>query len=191
MTPEAIAASLARYRPRSAVGAGEARAAAVLVPLLRGPRGVEVLFIVRPAHMPTHAGQVAFPGGRVDPTDRDRWHTAMREAHEELGIEAASVEPIGQLDELPTVSDYCVQPCVAWVSGPRRWRPEPGEVDEVFTMPLARFLDPQSRRTMRGRWRVRSQRMFFYLGERHVVWGATARMMANLVDALTSGGERA
>lgn len=183
LTPRAIARAIAAYAPVTAQGA-HLRAAAVLVPLVDGPRGVEVIFILRPTTMPTHPGQVAFPGGAIDPGDVDSWHAALREADEELGIPPERVERIGRLDDLPTITSFHVAPWVGWVPDDLVLRPSPREVDETFRVPLADLLDPSRRRTMLGRWRGSPRRMHFYLGARHVIWGATAEMLTNLVNVL-------
>lgn len=180
----AIDAALASYAPVAAQR-GRLREAAVLVPLIDGPRGVEVQLILRPNTMPTHPGQVAFPGGAVDPDDADSWAAALREADEELGIPPEAVTRAGRLDDLPTITSFHVSPWVGWIPDDLALRPSPREVDETFRVPLATLLDPTRRRSMVGRWRGRPRRMFFYLTERHVVWGATAEMMTNLLGVIS------
>jgi len=187
VTPQAITRAITAYAPVNAHGA-HLRAAAVLVPLVDGPRGVEVIFILRPTTMPTHPGQVAFPGGAIDPGDADSWHAALREADEELGIPPERVTPVGRLDDLPTITSFHVTPWVGWVPDDLALRPSPREVDEAFRVPLATLLDPTQRRTMLGRWRGGPRRMHFYLGAHHVIWGATAEMLTNLVQVLRAAG---
>ena len=182
--PAAIARALASAAPRS-TPRGRLRAAAVLVPLVVNAAGeVEVVFILRPKTMPTHPGQVAFPGGTVDPTDADSWATALREADEELGIPAEAVVRVGRLDDLPTITHFHVTPWVGWIPDALPLRPSAREVDEVFRVPLSHLLDPSRHRTMLAHGRGMSQQLHFYLTERHVVWGATGEMVANLTRVL-------
>lgn len=182
-SPAAIEAALAAYSPAPAQRA-RLREAAVLVPLVATPTGVELQLILRPNTMPTHPGQVAFPGGAVDPGDADSWAAALREADEELGIPANAVTRVGRLDDLPTITSFHVTPWVGWIPPDLALRPSPREVDEAFRVPLSTLLDPSRRRTMVGRWRGRPRRMYFYLTERHVVWGATAEMLTNFLSII-------
>jgi 8-oxo-dGTP pyrophosphatase MutT (NUDIX family) len=175
----ALAARAPRLRPASGL-----RHAAVLLPLIDRPTGVELLFIMRPQTMRSHAGQPAFPGGRVDDTDDNRWQTATREAHEELGITPSLVTPAGQLDDLPTISAYHVTPLVGWIPDGLDLRLEPAEVETVFTVPLALLADPTKQRTMRSVWDDRPARLRFYLTDPHVVWGASAQMLHNFLTVL-------
>ncbi|MCA9518821.1 MAG: CoA pyrophosphatase [Myxococcales bacterium] len=164
----------------------------MLVPLLERPGGVELLFTLRPADMPTHAGQVSFPGGKVAPDDADTWAAAAREAEEELGVGLPALRRVGTLDDLPTISDFHVTPHVAWLDPAAPLTPSPREVAEIFTVPLERLADPRERRLMSGRARRTGQvvRMPFFLGGRpHVIWGVTAAILWNLLDVLALHGE--
>lgn len=155
------------------------------MPLIARPSGVELLFIMRPATMPTHPSQVAFPGGALEPEDaHDTWRAALREAHEEVGLAPDRARRVARLDDLPTISDFVVTPWVAWIDPDAPLEACDREVDEVLTIPLAHLRDPGRRRTMLGRWRDTPRRLTFYLGDRHVVWGATAEMVTNLLRAL-------
>jgi len=176
----ALGSAPARRAPR-----GQLREAAVLAPLLALPDGsVELLFILRPQTMPTHPGQIAFPGGSVDPGDADTWATALRETEEELGIPASAVVRAGRLDDLPTITQFHVTPWVGWVPHDQPLSPSAREVDAVIRVPLATLAAPQNHRTMIGRWRGTPHRMHFYLTPQHVIWGATAEMLTNLLALL-------
>jgi 8-oxo-dGTP pyrophosphatase MutT (NUDIX family) len=156
---------------------------AVLVPIVVEPRAPErLLFTVRRADLPTHAGQISFPGGKRDAADLDAQATAIRETTEELGIEPAAIEVLGLLDDLPTPTGFVITPVVARLAGPIRLRPSADEVAEVFACPLAELARP-------GTWRVGGTRTFLgiryemheYLWQGHRIWGATARMVHDLL----------
>lgn len=159
------------------------RTAAVLVPVLDEdePR---VLLTRRSVHLPQHAGQISFPGGRAEPGDASAVHTALREAWEEIGLPTSQVTPLGFLDRFDIISDYRVLPVVGLVSMPVEWRVDEREVSEIFAVPLsiAANRDNYQRREYR-RYGLR------YVGyamdwEGHTIWGATAAMLLNLGDRL-------
>ena len=161
------------------------RCAAVLAPLRETDDGLELIFTLRTGGLASHAGQVSFPGGRVDPKDGDRWDTALREAHEELGIPGASVTRIGQLDDLVTITHFHVSPCVGLVEPGVELVPDPSEVAHVFSVPLGLFYDPALRRSMSLLGDPHRGEVAFFMTNPHVVWGATGAMIDNLV-ALTA-----
>lgn len=163
--------------------------AAVLVPLVLHEDGPSVLLTQRTAHLPTHAGQIAFPGGKVDAGDRSVSAAALREAHEEVGLHPRHVEVIGQLPVYVTGSGFHVTPVVALVEPPFSIAPNPGEVDAVFEVPLAFLMDPANHRRHAFEWQG-SHRQWFsmpYLEMRpgvadpveRFIWGATAGMLRN------------
>ncbi len=159
--------------------------AGVLVPLVARPEGTTVLLTRRTNHLKHHAGQVAFPGGRREPGDADIRATALRETEEEIGLDRAHVELLGQLEVYETTSAYAVTPVVGWVRPPFRLTVDPFEVEEAFEVPLAFVLDPANhkRETM---FRDGLERHYYVLPyDRHYIWGATAGMLVNLHDALT------
>ena len=136
--------------------------AAVLVPLINRPHGVTVLFTQRTAHLNDHAGQISFPGGRVDEGDVDRVDTALREAEEETGLPRRQVHVIGMLPDYDIPTGFRVTPVVGWIEPPVQLAPDPFEVASVFEAPLAHFLEPERylRRDyrFRGRHRRRAPR---------------------------------
>ncbi|MEO6248557.1 MAG: CoA pyrophosphatase [Sphingomicrobium sp.] len=164
--------------------ASEARDAAVLVAITDRPEP-GLLFIVRPPEMRTHAGQVAFPGGKVDPDDRDPAHTALREAWEELAIDPAFVRICGVADRYRTITNYCVTPVVGVIPPDLELKPDPGEVADWFEAPLAFVLDPvnQVRQSVILNGRNRTYTQIDWRGRR--IWGATAAMIVNLSRRLT------
>ena len=165
-------------------------AAAVLVPILMRPHGTTVLLTQRAAHLNAHAGQIAFPGGRVDATDADVVATALREAQEEIALAAAYVEVLGLLPPYTTATAYVVTPVVALVDVGATWWPHPGEVAEVFEVPLPFLMDPANHVSQALAWDGRLRHWFampYHDGaaERYI-WGATAGMLRNLYRCLSA-----
>lgn len=165
------------------LGTAVRRPAAVLVGVREGvePR---VLLTVRTANLPSHAGQVAFPGGGCDPQDRDAIATALRESEEEIGLDPHLVSPLGFLDAFETVSGYCVTPVVARIAGHARLTPAPDEVAEVFEVPLGFFLEPGNLRRYTMEFRGYQRPMVEFVHGGHRIWGATAAMMLNLLQRM-------
>ncbi|WP_051229098.1 CoA pyrophosphatase [Paludibacterium yongneupense] len=160
------------------------RPAAVLVPLVwHADEPPTVLLTRRSDTLPTHAGQVSFPGGKVDAGDRDAVDTALREAEEEIGLARERVTVVGVLPPYVTITHFVVTPVVALLSAPLQLRPEPGEVAGIIEVPLARALDPANyTRHDYERDDVRGQ----YLALAGTpVWGATAAMLRLLAATLT------
>ena len=158
--------------------------AAVLVGLVERQGGISILFTKRTPHLTDHAGQISFPGGRVDATDADAVAAALREAEEEVGLPRQQVEMIGRLDTYVTRTGFEVTPCVGFVTPPGLYKPDPFEVAEVFEVPLRFFLDPQSRK-LESRIYQGTQRFFYaYPWGDYYIWGATAGMLNNLVEVL-------
>lgn len=164
-------------------GPGPRTPAAVLVGIRTGAAPTVVL-TRRNDRLRTHAGQVSFPGGRVDARDADAVATALRESAEEIGLDPRAAEPLGFLDCFDTISGYCVTPVVARIEAAATLRPNPAEVAEVFEVPLAFLLDPARLHTVAMDYRGRPRRIHEfepYAGEGHRIWGATAAMLSNLM----------
>ena len=161
--------------------------AAVLVPIVNHPGGLTLMFTQRTAHLHDHAGQISFPGGRVDEGDSDRIATALREAEEETGLSRSRVEIIGRLPEYDIPTGFRVTPVVGWVEPPFELNPDPFEVADVFEVPLGFFLDPANHQRHSD---VRNGRTRYYYsmpyGGRNI-WGATAGMLYSLYQILTAG----
>jgi 8-oxo-dGTP pyrophosphatase MutT (NUDIX family) len=162
------------------------RPAAVLVPVIARPE-LTVLLTERTAHLSTHAGQIAFPGGKVEATDIDAVHTATRETEEEVGISRTLVEPLGFLDGYRTGTGYLVTPVVALVKPDFVLTLDPGEVASVFEVPLAFLMDEINHKRHSRAWRGRERHYYAMpYGERYI-WGATAGMLKNLHERLYGG----
>ena len=172
--------------------------AAVLVPLVQHHDGLSVLLTQRTAHLPTHAGQIAFPGGKVDAHDSGVQAAALREAHEEVGLHPAHVEVIGELPVYITGTGFHVTPVVALVQPPFELAPNPGEVDAVFEVPLAFLMNPAHHRRHALDWQGGQRQWFsmpyleFMPGApnpvERFIWGATAGMLRNFYRFLLAEG---
>jgi 8-oxo-dGTP pyrophosphatase MutT (NUDIX family) len=163
----------------------EIRPAAVLVPVIDRHDGLTVLFTRRTAHLQDHAGQISFPGGRVEASDTSPSDTALREAVEEIGLERERVEVLGQLSDYVTVTGYRVTPVIGVINPPFSLRIDEFEVAEVFEAPLAFLLDPANHQ--RNCIIHEGVERYYYAVpfERHYIWGATAGMLMNLCAYLT------
>jgi 8-oxo-dGTP pyrophosphatase MutT (NUDIX family) len=164
----------------------ELRDSAVLAPfILRGdePR---LLFTLRPAHLRRHAGQVSFPGGARDADDPTPLHTALREMKEELGVPQEAVEVLGMLDEIPTTSEFRVIPYVGLLDPAVQLQPDAGEIAELLEIPVSDLLVPGLRRTEKRFYRGAERDVYFYDVGRHTIWGATARILSNLLAVISS-----
>lgn len=164
---------------------GELRLAAVLVPLFVREDEVHVVLTKRTENVRTHQGQVSFPGGSWEPGDDTLQTTALREASEEVGLRTEDVDVLGVLDDLPTnVSGFLVRPFVARVPHPYNFVHDVGEVDHVFSPPLEIFADASRRREeYRERDGIRYPVYYYDVGG-NIVWGATARMLVQLLSKL-------
>ena len=156
------------------------RPAAVLVGLVERSSGLQVLLTRRHEQLRHHAGQISFPGGRIEDADGGPVVAALREAHEEIGLAPHLVEPLGFLDPFVTITGFHVMPVVARIGEGFVAVPDPGEVDEVFEAPLAFLLDPASERTFEAEFAGRIRRIVEMQYGAYRIWGATAAMLVNL-----------
>jgi 8-oxo-dGTP pyrophosphatase MutT (NUDIX family) len=143
-----------------------------------------LLFTLRPAHLRRHAGQVSFPGGARDPDDATPLHTALRELREELGVPERNVEVLGMLDEIPTTTEFRVVPYVGVLDPATLFRPDAGEIAELLEIPLAALQSPGVQRMEKRVFLGAERDMYFYDVGRHTIWGATARILKNLLEVL-------
>ena len=164
------------------------REAAVLVGLVERPSGTQVVFTRRTEHLRHHAGQVSFPGGAMEPDDAGAVGAALRETHEEIGVDATSIQPLGFLDPMATITGFRVVPVVARIDAAYQAIPDPGEVAEVFELPLDFILAPGSLFHAEVPWQGRVRRIAelrpWQGGPSARVWGATAIIIDNLRQRL-------
>jgi 8-oxo-dGTP pyrophosphatase MutT (NUDIX family) len=160
------------------------RTAAVLIPIVDRQDGLHVLFTERRHDLPEHPGQISFPGGRTDPSDADLRATALREAHEEIGLEPARVEVAGYLPAQAVISGYAVVPVVGFVNGDFTAIPDAREVESVFEVPLSFLLDKSNgRRDDRVRDGVLLETWEYLWADRRI-WGATGYMVRQFIRHL-------
>ena len=160
------------------------RAAAVLVPLIDRAEGMSVLLTQRTPHLSAHAGQISFPGGRIEESDADAIEAALRETEEEIGLTRDHITVIGRLDTYVTGTGFEVTPVVGIVGVPFPLAIDPFEVAEVFEVPLSFVLDPGNHRRMIRDVGHRSRVSFVLPFEDRNIWGATAGMLVNLAEVL-------
>jgi 8-oxo-dGTP pyrophosphatase MutT (NUDIX family) len=175
--------------PASAPVSGPLTPAAVLVPLLDRPDGLSVLFTTRTPHLSKHAGQISFPGGRIEAGDADAVAAALRETEEEIGLERRYVEIVGQLDTYVTGTGFAVTPVVGLVALGFQLNPDPHEVAEVFEVPLAFLLDPRNHQRHSGVRNGQERHWFAIPYDGHYIWGATAGMLVNLHAKVCGGAQ--
>lgn len=162
------------------------RPAAVLVGLVTAPGGPRVILTKRASHLRHHPGQISFPGGRQDDTDLDLAATALREAQEEIGLPIANVEMLGALPVHETVTGFCVTPFLARIPSEFAAQPAPDEVAEVFSVPLAYLINPNSYRVERRVWRGTWRNYYIVPWGPYYIWGATARILRGLAESVRS-----
>jgi 8-oxo-dGTP pyrophosphatase MutT (NUDIX family) len=160
------------------------RPAAVLVPLVDRPEGMSVLLTQRTAHLSAHAGQISFPGGRIEESDADAAEAALRETEEEIGLTREHVRVIGRLDTYITGTGFEITPIVGIVRVPFPLAIDPFEVSEAFEVPLSFVLDPSNHRRMTRDFERRARVFFVLPFESRNIWGATAGMLVNLAEVL-------
>jgi len=158
--------------------------AAVLVPLVNRSAGIQVLLTQRTEHLRDHAGQVSFPGGRVEPEDAGREATALRETEEEIGLPAERIQLLGRLPGYEIPSGFRITPVVGWIEPPFILKPDDFEVAEIFEVPLVHFLDPANYQRREYRLRGRHRHYLAIPYEGRYIWGATAGMLYSLCRLL-------
>ena len=198
LTHDEVSYRLARWHTRGGAGPGsvpgdegapgrsgaEPTPAAVLVGLVDRAAGPALLLTRRTDHLRDHAGQIGFPGGRIEQGDANAAAAALREAEEEIGLDPARVAVIGHLPPYHTVTGFRIDPVVGWISPPFELRPDPYEVAEAFEVPLHFVLDPDNHRRQSYR-RGPVTRVYYVVPyQGRFIWGATAGILVNLTRVL-------
>jgi 8-oxo-dGTP pyrophosphatase MutT (NUDIX family) len=188
----AIAVPLSGDDARDLIPPGGLTQAAVLVPFVLGA-APGVLLTKRTAHLSSHAGQVSFPGGRIDPDDADAEAAALREAEEEIGLDPARVELLGRLSPYVTGTGFRITPVLGLLPqgvplDELGLRPSAAEVEAVFELPLSVLLDPDAPQRRRAHFRGRWREFWVWPHPEHDIWGATAAILVNLAARLRGVG---
>jgi len=169
---EEIAAALAAAKP-----------AAVLIGLIERPLGTTVLLTERATHLRSHSGQVAFPGGKIDPGE-DAVEAALREAEEEIGLARRHIEPFAALDPYLSGSGYRITPVVAQLHPPFDLHINHAEVSEAFEAPFAFVMDPENHQRQSREWMGALRHFYAMPWESHYIWGVTAGILRNMYERL-------
>ena len=168
------------------LGVAPSKPAAVLVPIIHGSEP-GILLTKRTSTLSSHAGQVAFPGGRIEPGE-DAVTAALREAHEEVGLTADLIEVTGRLPDYMTGTGFRITPIVGLLAAGFTPVPSAAEVEEVFELPLSVLLDPSAPEKRRATWKGRDREFWVWPHTRHYIWGATAAILVNLAQRLRAAG---
>jgi 8-oxo-dGTP pyrophosphatase MutT (NUDIX family) len=175
--------AVARHAPTTVDDA--TREAAVVAPVVSRPDGPGLLFTKRADHLGEHAGQMSFPGGGREPSDRDLEATARREANEEIGLDPTELGVVGRLDDVRTVSEYAVRPFVGRIPD-REYVPDEREVAEIAVLPVAALTDRDNYESeRRDHPHYGEIRLHFFHVDGYTVWGATGRMLVQLLELTT------
>lgn len=145
---------------------------------------LQVLLTRRASHLKHHPSQISFPGGKVEPTDKDLIHTALREAQEEIGLDPKTVKVIGQLPSYEIISGYQVTPIVAIIDTLQVYQKDENEVDEIFHVPLQHFLQESNHLCLDSYRNGHHHNVHFFPYRHYNIWGATAAMMKDLVNRI-------
>ena len=163
---------------------GEYRHAAVLAPIVKRSEGWTMLLTLRAADLPSHAGQVAFPGGRVDQGDLTAVDTALREAEEEIGLARRFVEPLGAIEPYETGTGFRIAPIIAFVTPGFEQKMDPREVADIFETPFEFLMNPANHERRETEWRGQMRSYYAMPYQGRFIWGATAGMIRALYERL-------
>ena len=164
--------------------------AAVLIPIFRIEGELHILFTQRSNNVTYHKGQISFPGGTRDKQDHSLLDTALRESWEELGLKAENIEILGELDDIITVtSNFIMSPFVASIPYPYDFKLSRSEIDEIFDIPIVTLMDEANFRQEYQTINNRTIPVYFYEVGNRIIWGATARIMNQLLGILQSDNQ--
>ena len=186
LRPPCGASSDFDLHPTTSVAFKQVKTAAVLVPLCLRDGILRVMLTKRAAHLAVHPGQIAFPGGRAEQTDKDPAHTALREAQEETGLPPKQVTILGALGQHQTVTGYQVHPVVGWITQNWQIKADKQEVEDIFFVPLAHFLNLNNFQITARQWQGHKRRYYIAPYGPYYIWGATARILYGFAQRLAS-----
>lgn len=166
------------------LGVTSLRPAAVLMPIVEREAGMTVLLTRRTDHLHQHAGQISFPGGKIEDHDADAVAAALRETEEEVGLSHTHVDVVGQIDEYQTGTGFSITPVVGLVRPGFTVAPDEFEVAEVFEVPLDFLMDPTNHKRHRMTWKGREREYYAMPYRNYYIWGATAGMLVNLYEKI-------
>ena len=170
-----------RIRKPKAINGDGFRPAAVLAPIQERPDGDHLILTLRSKNLSSHSGQVAFPGGSVDADDNDAVATALRETQEEIGVDPSQVRILGELDQVVAGYNFLVTPFVGLIPYPYEFCPDPRETAAVFSVPVSALLRGDAM-SLDVRLSRRSEPIFHFRYQEWDIWGATARMVKQLLE---------
>ena len=180
---------MSRHEPRTEPWGADLRPAAVLAPFYSEPGGLSLIFTKRTDHLDHHSGQISFPGGRRDREDETSLATALRETHEEIGVKPEDIEVWGRLNQEATITRFSVAPYVGLVPYPYDFKLNTHEVERLIIVPLIHLLEPENFEIEFFPWEDKQYKTYRYSYKGDVIWGATARMVHNLLTLLETGQE--
>lgn len=190
MTPEQFASQFclfhSSYNPKAQsitrfVANSKSRNAAVLVPVIKRPEGLTLLFTERAKHMRHHPGEISFPGGKQDPEDATLLDTALRETFEEVGIAEQHITVLGWLPQFHTISNFSLHPLVGLIDNIQQLTLNPGEVETAFEVPLAYFKNRQNHHIVKTKLKNKQHSVHFMPYQDKMIWGATAIIIDQLI----------
>ncbi|MCC3355462.1 NUDIX hydrolase [Bacillus sp. REN16] len=196
--------NVVQNRTPSILGLGEFKRFSILLPLIKKDNDVHILFEVRSNQLRRQPGEICFPGGKMDPTDKDEKHTAIRETMEELGVKENGITDVSPLDYFVSPFGTIIYPFVGMINNPDEIRPNPAEVGEVFTVPLSFFLsnppqifkvkfhvEPEENFPFNDiiggenyNWQVKGMDECFYYYQDRVIWGLTAGILKHFIEVI-------
>jgi 8-oxo-dGTP pyrophosphatase MutT (NUDIX family) len=164
--------------------------AGVLLPLFCKDGSYHILFTRRTDKVKRHKGEISFPGGIYDTSDGDLSATALREAHEEVGIKPQDVQLLGELDEVMTMTDFIVSPFVGLIPFPYPFVPSTEEIEEIIILPLSGFLEEGVLSEEDWTYGDKTAKVYTYHCGKYAIWGATAKILRQFLDLITAAGIR-
>jgi|APTNR8051073442_1049403.scaffolds.fasta_scaffold00899_12 8-oxo-dGTP pyrophosphatase MutT (NUDIX family) len=162
--------------------------AAVLVPLVWRAGSLKLILTKRTMHLPTHAGEIAFPGGKMERDDRDILHTALRETFEEIGLEQRNIKPLGAGDNYQTGTNFLITPIVAMIDSDAKFSQNTNEVAEIFELDFEHLFDVRNHQSRSAIWKGKLRQYYVIESEGREVWGVTAAIINSISLRLAENG---